>query len=63
MNGVESQTKIKNKIPYLIIGGTSRVNKKINLLTSPCPTIMAQGLGGAQLTKSSTQFWIEYLDE
>jgi DNA (cytosine-5)-methyltransferase 1 len=39
----------------LVLGGTSRVNKRYNLNEYPCPTIMAGGLGGV----SHGQFWIE----
>ena len=31
---------------YLVFGGTSRQDKRINLDLEPCPTIMADGIGG-----------------
>lgn len=31
---------------WLVFGGTSRQNKRINLDLEPCPTIMADGVGG-----------------
>jgi DNA (cytosine-5)-methyltransferase 1 len=45
---------------WLVVGGSSgRRHFRINLDAEPCPTIMAQGLAGVQLTKSDTQFWLE----
>ncbi len=31
---------------WLVLGDSSRVNRCFNLDNEPCPTIMAEGLGG-----------------